>query len=99
MFILHAEGVDFIGPEPNALNFTSGGNIQCAHVTIVDDPLPQGQRNFTIFINGSELGGGDIDGGGMGGDGVHVGSDEYPSSVTIDIAIDLDDGKSGPLCL
>ena len=118
---VYIEGTDFIGPVPSVLTFTSGqsaGDIQCAEVTIVDDDLPEGERNFSISIgsgDGSDGGGGggDGDGGGGGGGGgggrggggggrggggggVHVSAD-FPS-ISINIALDIDDSKSWISC-
>ena len=89
MFPTLVEGVDFIGPEPPELTFTAGqsaGDIRCASVTILDDSIPQGERNFSISI-----GDGGGDGGGGGGGGVRV--DPDLPSIEIDIAVDLDDGE------
>ena len=85
----HAEGVDFIGPEPPALTFTAGqsvGDIQCANVAIPDDSIPQGERSFRISIGD----GGDSDGGDSDG-GVRV-NPNLPS-IDIVISLDLDDGE------
>lgn len=85
------EGVDFTGPDPSILTFTSGqsmGDIKCAKVNIVDDDFPQGERNFSISIGGGGGGGG----GDGGGDGVRVNTN-FPS-ISINIALDIDDCKS-----
>ena len=79
--------MDFIGPEPPALTFTTGqsvGDIRCANVAIPDDSIPQGERSFRISIGD----GGDSDG---GGEGVRV-NPNLPS-IDIVISLDLDDGK------
>ena len=47
------EGVDFIGPDPSVLNFTSGqstGDVQCADVTILDNSILEGQRSFSVEL-------------------------------------------------
>ena len=47
------EGVDFIGPDPSVLTFTSGqsaGDVRCANLTIVDDSVLEGERNFKIRV-------------------------------------------------
>ena len=96
--ITTTEGVDFIGPDPSVLTFTSGqsmGDIQCADITIVDDDFPQGERNFTISLG--DGGGSDGGGGGGGGDGgggsggVRV--NPNLSSINIQIELDIDDSK------
>ena len=74
-------GVDFDGPSPSALLFTEGqtvGDIQCAQITILDDFIPEGERNFSISVGpdaGTVSDGGDGGGGGGGGDGGGGGGD------------------------
>lgn len=68
-----------MGPTPSVLIFTDEqtvGDIQCAELTILDDFVPQGERNFSISIGddagtagGDNAGGGGGDGGGGGGGG------------------------------
>lgn len=86
--IVHTEGIDFIGPEPSVLTFTSGqsiGDNQCATVTIVDDSVLRGQRYFRIRLvnitNYSDY-----------SRGVHVYIGFGMPSVDIRIAADTDDG-------
>lgn len=83
------------------------GDIQCADITIVDDDLPQGNRNFTISLGGG--GTYSDDSGGSGGDSVSaVGSggeesetrsdggvrvDNNFPSIDIHIELDVDDSK------
>ena len=89
------EGVDFIGPEPSVVTFTPGqsaGDIQCANITIPDDSIPQGERKFIISVSSGDGSDGSGGGDGGGGGGVHVNPDFQ--SIEIDIAIDIDDGKS-----
>jgi hypothetical protein len=50
-----AEGVDFIGPDPSMLTFTSGqstGGIQCAVITILDNSILEGERSFSVELGG-----------------------------------------------
>ncbi len=50
-----AEGVDFIGPDPSMLTFTSGqlsGGIQCGVVTILDNSVLEGDRSFSVELGG-----------------------------------------------
>ena len=78
------EGVDFVGPEPSILTFTSGqsmGDIQCANVTILDDTILRGKRNLSIWLRNN----------GGGGKGVRI--DDNMPSVDIIIDVDTDDGK------
>ena len=96
----HIEGVDFIGPEPSVLTFTSGqsqGDIQCANVTVLDDSVIEGESNFTIglFDLGDES---DNDSAGTGGEGEGgrgrgVEVDASISKINIDIAVDISDSK------
>lgn len=47
------EGIDFIGPDPSVLTFTSGqstGDIQCADVTILDNSILEGERSFSVEL-------------------------------------------------
>jgi hypothetical protein len=47
------EGVDFIGPDPSILTFTSGqstGDIQCGVVTILDNSILEGGRSFRVQL-------------------------------------------------
>jgi hypothetical protein len=47
------EGVDFIGPDPSVLTFTSGqstGDVQCADMTILDNSILEGERSFSIEL-------------------------------------------------
>ena len=98
--------VDFDGPSPSALLFTEGqtvGDIQCAQITILDNFIPEGERNFSISIgpdsgtvsdggNGGYGSDGDGEGGGGGGGGVRV-NPNVPS-ISINIDLDIDDRKS-----
>ena len=89
----YSEGIDYTTPDPPALTFTPGqtsGDIQCVNITIIDDPLPQGERNLSISLGNGTVG----DGGGVGGGG---GVRVHPDSPTIniDITLDLNDSKFG----
>ena len=47
------EGVDFIGPNPSVLRFTSGqstGDVQCADMTILDNSFLERQRSFSVEL-------------------------------------------------
>ncbi len=47
------EGVDFIGPDPSVLTFTSGqstGDVQCADMTILDNSILEGERSFSVEL-------------------------------------------------
>ena len=47
------EGVDFIGPDPSVLTFTSGqstGDVQCGVMTILDNSILEGQRSFSVEL-------------------------------------------------
>ena len=80
----HAEGADFIGPEPSLLTFTSGqsmGDVQCANVTILDDSILRGQRNLSIRLRNH------------GGNSSGVEIDDNTASVDVTI-IESDDGKN-----
>ena len=104
-YLLHAEGEDFIGPNPSVLTFTSGqsmGGIQCANVTILDDNVVEGHTNFSIRLtnnfddggDGSDGGGGEGGGGGGGsGGGGHVQIDANVPEISINIAIDIRDSE------
>ena len=51
--LMCTEGVDFIGPNPSVLTFTSGqstGDIQCADVTILDNSFLEGERSFGVEL-------------------------------------------------
>ena len=87
------------------LVFTAGqssGDTQCAEITIPDDSYPQGERRFNVSIG---EGVGTIDGDGQGNDsgmgggrggtreGGGVRTNPDMSSVTVDIAIDINDRK------
>ena len=50
---LIAVETDIVGPTPSFLTFASGqssGDRLCADMMIVDDPLPQNERDFFISI-------------------------------------------------
>ena len=83
--------------------FTAGdtiGDIQCAEFTILDDFDPQPERNFSITIGNSTIGGdsgdsGDGGGGGGGGGGGRGGGRSGGNGVrggggSISISIDID---------
>ena len=103
-----SEGVAFIGPDPSILTFTAGqtvGDIQCSQVTILDNSVFNGERNFSIQLvevsgggdgddGGGDGGGGDGDGGGDSGGGGGAQIDPNVPSIDIRIALDLPDGKS-----
>ena len=77
-------GVDFIGPEPSLLTFTSGqsmGDVQCANVTILDDTILRGQRNLSIWLRNH------------GDNGRRVRIDDNMALVDIIIDVDTNDGK------
>ena len=82
--IIPVEGVDFIGPEPSLLTFTSRlsmGNVQCANVTVLDDTILSGQRNLSIRLRNHD-----------GNDsGVRI--DISMPSIDIMIDVDTNDGK------
>lgn len=83
-----------MGPTPLVLVFTDGqtvGDIMCAEVTILDDFVPLGERNFSISIGDDAGTAGAESGGRGGGGGVHINSDE--PSITINIELDVDDRK------
>ena len=85
------EGVDFIVVDPYTLNFTSGqlvGDVQCTSVTVLDDTIPQGERNVSISIGRSGISNNDSIQG-YSGPGVHVHPNH--SSVSFTIELDLDD--------
>ena len=47
------EGVDFIGPDPSVLTFTSGqstGDVQCGVITILDNFILDGERSFSVEL-------------------------------------------------
>ena len=100
--------VDFDGPSPSALLFTEGqtvGDIQCAQITILDDFIPEGERNFSISIgpdagtvsDGGDGGygsdGGEEGGGGGRGGGGGVRVNPNVPSISINIDLDIDDRK------
>ena len=77
------EGVDFIGPDPSMLTFTSGqstGDVQCANVTILDNSILEGERGFSIEL-------------GKVGSETSVKINETMTSVDIDIENDPSDSK------
>ena len=77
------EGVDFIGPDPSVLTFTSGqstGDIQCANVTILDNSILEGERGFSVEL-------------GKVGSETSVKINETMTSVDIDIQNDPSDSK------
>ena len=83
MLALFTEGVDFIGPDPSILTFTSGqstGDIQCADVTILDNSILDGERSFSVELAEvrSES---------------SVKLNETVMSVEIDIAVDPNDSR------
>ena len=91
-FLLTTEGVDFIVLDPSTLTFVSGqsfGDVQCTSVTILDDSVPQGERNVSISIGRSEISSNSSDREEEGYGRVRV----HPnlSSVTFTIELDLDD--------
>jgi hypothetical protein len=52
---MYTEGVDFIGPDPSMLTFTSGqstGDIQCGVVTILNNSILEGEHRFSIELEG-----------------------------------------------
>lgn len=53
LVFLHLEGIDFIGPVPSTLTFTSGqsaDDIQCSNVTILDNSVVEDERSFRIIL-------------------------------------------------
>lgn len=53
MYNLHLDGIDFIGPAPSTLTFTSGesaGDIQCSNMTILDNSVVEDERSFRILL-------------------------------------------------
>ena len=51
--LMCTEGIDFIGPNPSVLTFTSGqstGDVQCADMTILDNSFLEGERNFSVEL-------------------------------------------------
>lgn len=79
----YADGIDFIGPEPSILTFTSGqsvGSVQCANVTVLDDNILSGQRNLSIRLTSY-------------GEGSGVRINDTMLSVDITIDHDTDDSK------
>ena len=77
------EGVDFIGPDPSVLTFTSGqstGDVKCANMTILDNSILEGQRSFSVELreDNSET---------------SVKINETMTSVDIDIEDDPNDSK------
>ena len=80
--ILPTEGTDFIGPTPSNLTFISGetvGATKCADFSIVDDSIPQAERNFNISITGT-----------VG----RLFVDPESTSVEFSVPAEPDDGKS-----
>ena len=80
----YLDGIDFIGPEPSLLTFTSGqstGDVQCANVTILDNDVLNGLRNLSIRLAN------------YGGIGSGVRIDDNMPSIIINIDSDTDDGK------
>ena len=100
-----SEGVAFVGPDPSVLTFTAGqavGDTQCAQVTILDNSVLDGERNFSVCLRDSSGPGGN-DGGNGGNDGNGDGSgaqiDPNSPSINIRIALDVRDGKSHHIIL
>ena len=80
----YLDGIDFIGPEPSLLTFTSEqsiGDVQCANVTILDNNVLNGLRNLSIRLAN------------YGGVGSGVRIDDNMPSININIDRDTDDGK------
>ena len=83
------EGVDFIGPDPSVLTFTSGqstGDIQCANVTILDNSILEGERSFSVEL-------------GQVRSETNVKINETMTSVDIDIDDDHNDCKFIPVMI
>ena len=75
--------------DPYTLTFTSGqlvGDVQCTSVTILDDSIPQGERNVSISIGRSGISNNDSI---QGYSGVHVHPNR--SSISFTIELDFDD--------
>ena len=80
---IFTDGIDFFGPTPSILTFTSGktnGDTLCADVMIADGPVPKRQRKFSISISAVE-----------GSEGASV--DPNRDTATIVIATNFDDCK------
>ena len=80
---IFTDGIDFFGPTPSFLTFTSGktnGDTLCADVMIADGPVPKRQRKFSISIS-------DV----KGSDGASV--DTNRDTAAIVIAANFDDCK------
>ena len=83
------DGVDFIGPDPSVLTFTSGqstGDVQCANVTILDNSFLEGERSFSIEL-------------GQFHSETNVKINETMTSVDIDIDDDHNDSKFIPIMI
>lgn len=88
---LTTESVDFIVLDPSVLTYISGqsvGDTQCVNITILDDSVPQGERNISIRVDSSGNGTGGEDG---GYGNVHV--NPSLSSIEFIIELDVDDCK------
>ena len=91
VIMLHVEGADFVGPTPSVVTFTAGQSVrdvQCTNVTILDDSVVDGHKNFSIRLT-SDIGG--VNGSRGGGGAVEI--DTNIPAVVINIAIDTDDSK------
>ena len=87
---LITERVNFVILHPSTLIFFSGqsiGDVQCTSVTILDDSIPQGERNVSISISRSGISNNEsvLEGYRI----VHVHTNR--SSVTFTIELDVDD--------
>ena len=85
-YVNHTEGIDFIGPNPSSLTFTVGQtveNTQRAEIKVLDNFIPQGERNFSLTTESTV--------GNDGSGGVHVNPDA--TLVEINIELDTDDCK------
>ena len=86
---MYTDGVDFIGPDPSVLTFTSGqstGDVQCANVTILDNSFLEGERSFSIEL-------------GQFRSETNVEINETMTSVDIDIDDDHNDCKFIPIMI
>ena len=86
------DGIDFVGPEPSLLTFTSGqsiGDVQCANVTVLDDDILNGRKNLSIKLAN------------YGGVGSGVRIDDNMPSINVNVIIDGDtgDGKIMNACI